>query len=94
MEVPLEPLASLVGGGDEAGARAAHLLLVPLAIVRPTFGVAWLIPLPMAVGPGTLNGRPWQTAVVLASFAALVLVGVRGEGSAAGRKPLVVAEAA
>ena len=69
------------------------LLLVPLATVRPTFGAAWLIPLPMAVGPGILNGRPWENAVVLASFAALVLVCVHGERPVNGGSPLAAAEA-
>ena len=55
------------------------LMLVPLAVVRPTFSAAWLIPLPMWLAPGTLNGRPWQNAIVLCSFAALLVVCVRGE---------------
>ena len=42
------------------------LLLVPLALSRPRFDVAWLIPIGLWVGDGTLNGAPWQTACVLA----------------------------
>ena len=48
------------------------LMLVPLAVVRPTFGAAWLIPLPTWLVPGTLNGRPWQTALMLSTFGALL----------------------
>ena len=42
------------------------LLLVPLALSRPRFDAAWLIPIGLWVGDGTLNGAPWQTASVLA----------------------------
>lgn len=55
------------------------LMLVPLAVVRPTFGAAWLIPVPIWLAQGTLNGRPWQNALVLCTFAALLFVCVRGE---------------
>jgi len=58
------------------------LLLVPLAIAYPTFRAAWLIPLPMWMTPGTLNGRPWQTALALSCFAALLVFCVRGERDA------------
>jgi alpha-1,2-mannosyltransferase len=47
------------------------LLIVPLAHSYPRFAAAWLIPIGMWVGDGTLNGRPWQTAVVLALAAAV-----------------------
>ncbi len=57
------------------------LLLVPLAIAYPTYSAVWLIPLPMWLTPGTLNGRPWQTAVVLSCFAGLLVVCARGERS-------------
>ena len=42
------------------------LLMVPLALSRPRFDAAWLIPIGLWVGDGTLNGAPWQTASVLA----------------------------
>ena len=42
------------------------LLLVPLGIARPRFGIAWTIPLAFWLVPGTYNGRPWQTALSLA----------------------------
>ncbi len=48
------------------------LMLVPLAVVRPTFTAAWLIPLPTWVVPGTLNGEGWQTALTLSAFGALL----------------------
>ena len=57
------------------------LMLVPLAVVRPTFGAAWLIPLPTWFVPGTLNGRPWQNALMLCTFTALLVVCARGESA-------------
>lgn len=48
-------------------------LAVPLALSRPRFDVAWLVPLGLWVGTGTLNGETWQTAAVL-GFAALTFV--------------------
>jgi hypothetical protein len=50
------------------------LLIVPLALARPRFDLAWLIPLGMWAGTGTLNGAPWQTALVLALAAITVIV--------------------
>lgn len=47
------------------------LVIVPLALSYPRFAAAWLIPIGMWVGDGTLNGRPWQTAAVLALAAAV-----------------------
>ncbi len=41
------------------------LLVVPLAIARPRFDAAWLVPLGMWAATGTFNGSPWQTALVL-----------------------------
>ena len=41
------------------------LLAVPLAIARPRFDAAWVIPLGMWAATGTFNGAPWQTALVL-----------------------------
>jgi hypothetical protein len=49
-------------------------LAVPLAISRPRFDRAWLLPLGLWVAPGTLNGDTWQTASVLALAAATVAV--------------------
>lgn len=46
------------------------LLLVPLALSRPRFDVAWLLPLGLWAGTGTFNGETWQTATVL-GFVAL-----------------------
>ena len=41
------------------------LLIVPLALSRPRFDAAWLVPIGLWVGDGTFNGAPWQTAAVL-----------------------------
>ena len=56
-------------------------MLVPLAVVRPTFGAAWLIPLPTWLVPGTLNGRVWQNALMLCTFGALLAVCARAENT-------------
>lgn len=48
------------------------LLLVPLAVTRPRLDWVWLVPIVMALVPGTHNGDPWQTALFLAT-SALVL---------------------
>jgi hypothetical protein len=50
------------------------LLAVPLALARPRFGFAWLIPLAFWLVPGTYNGDPWQTALALATAAATFTV--------------------
>lgn len=55
------------------------LLVVPLAVALPGFRAAWLIPLPLWLAPGTLNGRPWENALVLTCFAALLVVCARSE---------------
>jgi Glycosyltransferase family 87 len=48
------------------------VLALPLAIASPRFSWPWLLPLLMIVAPGTENGDPWQSALVLV-LAALVL---------------------
>jgi hypothetical protein len=48
------------------------LLAVPLAIVSPRFAWPWLLPLLTIVAPGTENGRPWQSALVLLVAAATI----------------------
>ena len=55
------------------------LLLVPLGISRPRLDVLWLLPLGMWLGDGTFNGATWQTVVVLAIGAAIVIACERGE---------------
>jgi hypothetical protein len=50
------------------------LLVVPLAIARPRFDLAWLLPLTFWLVPGTYNGATWQTAVALACVAATLVV--------------------
>lgn len=68
------------------------LLIVPLAHSYPRFAAAWLIPIGMWVGDGTLNGRPWQTAAVLALAASVFVASElrRRHGSSA-RAPRPVA---
>ena len=46
------------------------LLVVPLAIVRPRFCAAWLVPAALIVAPGTGNGGPWRTGFALLVAAA------------------------
>src|SRR5581483_3069431 len=49
------------------------LLLVPLAVVRPRFGLAWLLPVLLWTAPADANHRsPWQTGLTLAVVMALV----------------------
>jgi hypothetical protein len=40
-------------------------LLAPVAVLRPRLSPVWLLPILLAIGPGTGNGAPWQTAGVL-----------------------------
>ena len=55
------------------------LLVVPLAIVRPRFGLLWLLPIATIVTPGTGNGRPWQSALVLLVAGAMLAWCARDE---------------
>ncbi len=48
------------------------LLALPLAAASPRFSWPWLLPIAMIVAPGTYNGDPWQSAVVLATAGAVV----------------------
>jgi hypothetical protein len=50
------------------------LLLVPLAVARPRFDAAWLLPLGFWLVPGSYNGTTGQTALALALTA--VVLGV------------------
>jgi hypothetical protein len=50
------------------------LLLIPLAIARPRFEPAWLLPLGFWVVPGTYNGSTLQTAIALGLLAAVLTV--------------------
>ena len=59
-------LAAAFCSPPSCGVTFSRSSLVPLAIARPRFDAAWLVPLGMWVGTGTFNGAPWQTAVVLA----------------------------
>ncbi len=54
------------------------LLVIPLALSRPRFGPAWLIPLAFWLVPGSYNGSTWQTALGLATAAATVAVAEAG----------------
>ena len=50
------------------------LLIVPVALSRPRFGPAWLVPLAFWFVPGSYNGTTWQTALGLATAAVTVTV--------------------
>ncbi len=50
------------------------LLLVPLAVARPRFDAAWLLPLGFWLVPGTYNGSTAQTALALGLTAAVLSV--------------------
>jgi glycosyl transferase family 87 len=49
------------------------LLLVPLGISRQRLDILWFLPLGMWLGDGTFNGATWQTVVVLAIGATIVI---------------------
>lgn len=59
------------------------LLAVPLAASLPRFAWPWLLPLPMLLAPGTYNGDPWQSGLVLALAAAVLAVATRNEAGLA-----------
>ena len=71
------------------------LLIVPLAVCRPTLSPLWLVPLVAWICPANGNGAAWQTALVLAMMAILVAGVVRaGRASnlrAVRRTPLAAA---
>ena len=68
------------------------LLIVPLAHSYPRFAAAWLIPIGMWVGDGTLTGRPWQTAAVLALAASVFVASeLRSRHGSSARAPRPVA---
>jgi hypothetical protein len=48
------------------------LLLLPVAVLRPRLGAAWLLPVLLVFAPGTGNGAPWETAGLLAISALTV----------------------
>jgi len=59
-------------------------LLGVVAVLRPRFGVAWLLPILLVIGPGTGNGEPWQTVgVLLIAFATLGVALLPARGRAA-----------
>ena len=65
-------------------------LALPLAAVAPRFRPIWLLPIVMFLAPGTENGDPWQSALVLAVAAAVIAFAVRQESGATEplRRPL------
>ncbi len=66
------------------------LLLVPLAVVRPRFGLAWLLPVLLWTAPADANHRsPWQTGLTLAVVMALVAAATLPKTSSR-RRPLGV----
>ena len=66
------------------------VLALPLAAVAPRFRPIWLLPLLMFLAPGTENGDPWQSALVLVLAAALIAFALRHESGATerAREPL------
>jgi Glycosyltransferase family 87 len=61
-------------------------LAVVLALFRPRFGRAWMVPVVLWVGPQVGNGATWQTAVVLAAVAGVVLTSVGRSGRPGDRR--------
>ena len=55
-------------------------LLVVVAVVQPTLGLAWFVPLLMYGSTGTLNGNTLQTAVGLGAAVLTVAVALRPGG--------------
>jgi hypothetical protein len=55
------------------------LLLAPVALYRPRFGVVWIVPSLLWFGSGTGNGAPWQTALVLGVAAITFVLAVAGQ---------------
>ena len=53
------------------------LLLAAVAVLRPRFGIVWLIPGLFWFGSGTGNGDTWQTVLVLTIAAATFLLCLR-----------------
>jgi len=68
------------------------LLLAPVALYKPRFGIVWVVPALLWFGSGTGNGATWQTGLVLGvaalTFALTVLpaphLGRRGRQAGAG----------
>ena len=52
------------------------LLLAPVAVLRPRFGLVWVLPALLWFGSGTGNGATWQTALVLVVAAVTFLMTV------------------
>jgi hypothetical protein len=65
--------AAMIAASPIVWMHSFALLLAPVAVMRPRFSAAWLIPLLMVIGSGTGNGAPWQTAGVLGIAAATLL---------------------
>lgn len=57
------------------------LLVIPLAIARPRFDGAWLLPLALWLVPGTFNGNTWQTGLTLVVLFSTLAVCERGTPS-------------
>lgn len=61
------------------------LLLAPVAVLRPRFGVVWLLPALLWLGSGTGNGATWQTVMVLVVMMITFLLTIGGETRLRGR---------
>ncbi len=53
------------------------LLLVVVAVARPTLGLLWFVPLAMVVTPGSGEPTPFETAWTLGVAAAVVALALR-----------------
>ena len=62
------------------------LLLVPVAVYRPRFGIAWVMPALLWFGSGTGNGQAWQTALVLGVAGLTVLLAIVGAGGTSSKE--------
>lgn len=60
------------------------LLVVPFALAFPQLNAAWLLPLPLWLVGGTLNGAWWQTALTLVVMLTMIVVCERAGVHAAG----------
>jgi hypothetical protein len=69
------------------------VLALPLAAALPRFAPIWLLPIVMFLAPGTENGDPWQSGVVL-GVAAIVVAVSEGVGTARLRNVPAVARLA
>jgi hypothetical protein len=64
------------------------LLLAPVALYRPRFGIVWILPALLWFGSGTGNGSPLQTGLVLGAATLTFTLAVLDGRSSSGRLQL------